>query len=88
MVCDEALARAIINLSCTYIDTAATMQSHAYRVGNFWMENAPVLVSGRVSDLPSIGPVRKAPSSLFTMAVSPGTVALVACSLLPSLGIG
>ena len=34
------------------------------------------------------GPVRKAPSSLFTMAVSPGTVALVACGLLHSLGIG
>ena len=34
------------------------------------------------------GPVRKAPSSLFTMAVSPGTVALVACGLLPSLGVG
>ena len=34
------------------------------------------------------GPVRKVPSSLFTMAVSPGTVALVACGLLHSLGIG
>ena len=34
------------------------------------------------------GPTRKAPSSLFTMAVSPGTVALVACGLLHSLGIG
>jgi hypothetical protein len=34
------------------------------------------------------GPVRKAPSSLFTMAVSPGTVALVACGLLQSLVVG
>ena len=34
------------------------------------------------------GPVRKAPSSLLTMAVSPGTIALVACDLLHSLGIG
>ena len=34
------------------------------------------------------GPVRKAPSSLFTMAISRGTVALVACGLLRSLGIG
>ena len=35
-----------------------------------------------------VGPVRKAPSSLFTMAISPGTVALVACGLLHSLRIG
>ena len=38
--------------------------------------------------LPNEWPVRKAPSSLLTMAVSPGTIALVACSLLQSLGIG
>ena len=34
------------------------------------------------------GPVRKTPSSLFTMAVSPGTVALAACGLLPSTSLG
>ena len=32
------------------------------------------------------GPVRKAPSSLLTMVVSPGTVALVSCGVLHSLG--
>ena len=39
-------------------------------------------------DLVARGPVRKAPSSLFAMAISPGTVALVACGLSHSLGIG
>ena len=34
------------------------------------------------------GPVRKAPSSLFTMAIFPGTIALAACSLLHLVGMG
>ena len=33
-------------------------------------------------------PIRKAPSSLFAMAVFSGTVALVACGLSHSLGTG
>ena len=77
------------NNKCNLQKKYRTMSCRAMWVLNTNLRPPNSIAQAKPQVRPSaMGPVRKAPSSLFTMAISPGTVALVACGLLHSLRIG